>query len=169
MNTLQPVATSSRIEMPQSVQNIGNRIGETVNNLSQSVSASINSFSQQATAGVDASSGFLSSNTIIAKFAFLILAVIVFLFLLNLGILAIQYFMNPSTSPYLVNGLIDGSSGGIIITQDPKISESVLIRRSNNESGGIEFTWSTWKLIGELTGNKEIMNKYQHVFHKGTN
>lgn len=169
MNTLQPVATSSRIEIPQTVQNIGNRIGETVNNLSQTVSASINSFSQQAEAGVDASSGFLSSNTIIAKFAFLILVVIVFLFLLNLGILAIQYFMNPVSTPYLVNGMIDGSSGGVTITQDPKISESVLIRRSNNESGGIEFTWSTWILINELPSNNDIMNKFQHVFHKGTN
>ncbi len=169
MNTLPPATTSSRIELPQSVQNIGSRIGESVNNLSQTVSASINSFSQQAEAGVDASSGFLSSNTIIAKFAFLILVVIVFLFLLNLGILAIQYFMNPASSPYLVNGMIDGSSGGIIVTQDPKIAESVLIRRSNNESGGIEFTWSTWILINDLPSNKDVMNKYQHVFHKGTN
>jgi len=169
MNTLPPATTSSRIEIPQSVQNIGNRIGETVNNVSQSVSASINSFSQQAEAGVEASSGFLSSNTIIAKFAFLILVVIVFLFLLNLGILAIQYFMNPVSTPYLVNGMIDGSSGGVTITQDPKISESVLIRRSNNESGGIEFTWSTWILINELPSNNDIMNKFQHVFHKGTN
>ena len=94
MNTLPPATTASRIEIPQSVQNIGSSISESMNNLSQTVSSSINQFSQQTQTGVDASSGFLSSNTIIAKFAFLILVVIVFLFLLNLGVLIIQYFMS---------------------------------------------------------------------------
>jgi hypothetical protein len=166
MNTLPP-ATASRIEIPQSVQNIGNSISESMNNLSQTVSSSISEFSQQAQTGVEASSGFLSSNTIIAKFAFLILVIIVFIFLLNLGVLIIQYFMNPSSSPYLVNGMIDGTSG-IVVSQDPKQAGSVLVRRSNNESSGIEFTWSTWIRIDELPGSG-LDNKYRHVFHKGTN
>jgi hypothetical protein len=166
MNT-QPPATTSRIEMPQSIQNIGNSITSTMNDLSQTISASINGFSQPAQTGIDNSSGFLSSNTIIAKFAFLILVIIVFLFLLNLGVLIIQYFMSSSSSPYLVNGMIDGTSG-TVITQDPKQSGSVLIRRSNNESSGIEFTWSTWIRIDELP-ESDVDNKYRHVFHKGTN
>ena len=94
MNTLPPATTASRIEMPQSVQNIGNSISESMNNLSQTVSSSISEFSQHAQTGAEASSGFLSSNTIIAKFAFLILVIIVFLFLLNLGVLLIQYFLS---------------------------------------------------------------------------
>ena len=163
MNTFQPQSNSS-IEIPEGVQNIGNKISESVDSLSQSVSSSINSFSQQAETGVEASSGFLSSNTIIAKFAFLILVVIVFLFLLNLGILLVQYFISPSNSPYLVDGMIDGDSG-LIIPQDPKQSGSILIRRSNNESSGIEFTWSTWIRIDKLPNDDE----YKHVFHKGTN
>jgi hypothetical protein len=167
MNTLPPATTASRIEMPQSIQNIGNSISESMNNLSQTVSSGINGFSQPAQTGVEASSGFLSSNTIIAKFAFLILIVIVFLFLLNLGVLIIQYFMNPSSSPYLVNGMIDGTNG-TVISQDPKQSGSVLVRRSNNESTGIEFTWSTWIRIDELPSSG-VDNKYRHVFHKGTN
>lgn len=167
MNTLPPATTASRIEIPQSVQNIGNSISESMNNLSQKFSSSINEFSQQTQTGVEASSGFLSSNTIIAKFAFLILVIIIFLFLLNLGVLIIQYFMNPSSSPYLVNGMIDGTSGAVI-SQDPKQAGSVLIRRSNNESSGIEFTWSTWIRIDELPGSG-LDNKYRHVFHKGTN
>lgn len=162
-----PPATASRIEIPQSIQNIGNSISSSMNDLSQTISSSINGFSQPAQTGIDNSSGFLSSNTIIAKFAFLILVIIVFLFLLNLGVLIIQYFMSSSSSPYLVNGMIDGTSG-TVVTQDPKLTGSVLIRRSNNESTGIEFTWSTWIRIDDLP-ESGIDSKYRHVFHKGTN
>jgi hypothetical protein len=162
MNSFQPQPTSSAIEIPESIQNIGNQIGDTVNNLSQTVSSGINSFSQQAEAGVDASSGFLSSNTIIAKFAFIILIIIVLIFLLNLGVLIIQYFISPSSSPYLVDGMIEGTNG-ISISQDPKKSGSILIRRSNNESSGMEFTWSTWIRIDELSSG----TIHKHVFNKG--
>ena len=42
-----------------------------------------------------------------AKLAFVILIVIVFIFLLSLGIMALDYFLSPSDNPYLVNNLID--------------------------------------------------------------
>mgnify|MGYP005623720721 FL=1 len=166
MNT-QPLPSSTNIEVPESVQSMGDNIGQSFNNISQSVNSSLDGFSQQAEAGIDASSGFLDSNSIIAKFAFLILVIIVFLFLLNLGIIAIQYFMNPSDSPFLVDGLIDGNKG-MIITQDPKLRDSIPIKRSNNQESGIECTWSTWIRIDELKSGTEI-NKYQHIFHKGNN
>lgn len=165
MNTQPAVPSSTNIEVPESLQNIGDNIGQSFNNISQSVNSSLNGFSQQAEAGVEASSGFLDSNSIIAKFAFLILVIIVFLFLLNLGILAIQYFMGPSDSPYLVDGMINGIDAKTI-SQDPKQSKSILIKRSNNQESGIEFTWSTWIKIDELKSGTEI-DKYQHIFHKG--
>ena len=164
MNTQQPTVSSTSIEMPESIQKMGDNIGQSFNNISQSVSSSMNEFSNQASAGVeDASSGFLNSNSIIAKFAFLILVIIVFLFVLNLGILVIQYFLSPGDSPYLIEGKMNGNKG-ITKNQDPKKNDSVLIKRSNNESTGIEFTWSTWILIDELGTST---NKYQHIFHKG--
>lgn len=145
--------------------NIGSTISETASNLSQTVASSVNQFSQQAEAGIGASSGFLESNTLIAKFAFLILAVIVFLFLLNLGITLIQYFSAPSDSPYLVQGMIDGTTS-LIIPQDPAQSDSILIKRSNNESSGIEFTWSTWIYVNELNSGRNYI-RHQHIFSKG--
>ena len=168
MNTqpnLPTTATASNIEMPQSVQNFGNNISESVNNLTESVKTSLDGFSQSAETGMEASSGFLSSNTIIAKFVFLILIVIVFIILLNLGILAIQYFTNPSgSSPYLIDGTFSGNQQETI-KQDPKEADSILIKRSNNESSGIEFSWSTWIQIDELN----VGEKHQHIFHKGVN
>jgi len=161
-----PVASSTNIEVPQSVQNIGNNITDSVNNLTQSVKSSLDGFSEQAETGIEASSGFLSSNTIIAKFVFLIFIIIVFLFLMNLGILAIQYFINPSrNSPYIIDGIQSGARK-VTKSQNPKESDSILIRRSNNESSGIEFTWSTWIRIDELNTKDSV---HQHIFHKGVN
>tara|TARA_B110000285_G_scaffold41791_1_gene46018 strand:- start:462 stop:1433 length:972 start_codon:yes stop_codon:yes gene_type:complete len=168
MNTqpnLPTTATAYNIEMPQSVQNFGNNISESVNNLTDSVKSSLDGFSQSAETGMDASSGFLSSNTIIAKFVFLMLIIIVFIILLNLGILAIQYFTNPAgSSPYLIDGTFSGKQQETI-KQDPKEADSILIKRSNNESSGIEFSWSTWIQIDELN----VGEKHQHIFHKGVN
>lgn len=166
MNAPPQIPTSTNISPPQSVQSFGNSISQTINNLSQSVKSNMSSFSQPVQAGVDAPSGFLQSNSIIAKFAFLILVIVIFLFLLNLGVLIMQNLMFPTSSPYLVDGLIDGTNG-LTITQDPKNDKSILIRRSNNQTSGIEFTWSTWIRIDELPDKTN--GKYQHIFHKGSN
>lgn len=154
-----------------SISNFSNTVSDTVsnnvNNISDSVSSNVNSISESVVSNIntpiDAPSDFSYSNTLIAKFAFLILVVIVFLFLLNLGITLIQYFTTPSTSPTLIQGMIDGNVP-LTIPQDPNNSESKLILRSNNESEGLEFTWSTWIYIDKLSDETTI---YQHIFNKG--
>lgn len=120
-------------------------------------------FSTETAVGVGATTGFLYSNTIIAKFAFIILVLIVFLFLMNLGISMISYFTRPSDTPYLIDGMIDGTNN-MIISQDPKNTESKPIYRSNNESEGLEFTWSSWIYIDDLNKDNK---RYQHIFSKG--
>ena len=150
---------------PNSMQKISNTISNTYNDVSQSIKGSIDGFSNQSEAGEGASEGFLQSNTIIAKFSFLMLIIIIFIVLLNLGILLIQYFTTTSDSPYLYYGMKSGATE-VVRTQDPTNSESILIKRSNNQSSGIEFTWSTWIFINELPG-AEAKHKYNHIFNKG--
>jgi hypothetical protein len=140
-----------------------NTISSSIDNLSKNVTENINKFSNAASVNADASSSYLSSNTLIAKFAFLILVIIVFLFLLNLGIMLIQYFYSPSEDPYLIKGMVSGTDP-VTIQQDSNNSDSILIRRSNNESTGLEFTWSVWLHINELEDQKNV---YQHIFNKG--
>lgn len=140
-----------------------NTISSTIDNLTKNVSNNISQFSNAAIVNADASTSYLSSNTLIAKFAFLILVIIVFLFLLNLGIMLIQYFYSPSEDPYLIKGMVSGTDP-VTIQQDPNNSDSILIRRSNNESTGLEFTWSVWLHINELEDQKNV---YQHIFNKG--
>ena len=140
-----------------------NTISSSIDKLSKNVTENINQFSNAASVNADASTSYLSSNTLIAKFAFLILVIIVFLFLLNLGIMLIQYFYSPSEDPYLIKGMVSGTDP-VTIQQDPNNSDSILIRRSNNESTGLEFTWSVWLHINELEDQKNV---YQHIFNKG--
>lgn len=107
---------------------------------------------------------FLESNSIVAKIAFLFLVLIVFIILLRLGIQAISYFMAPSSTPTLIDGMIDATHMQII-PQNPAVPHSIPILRSVNQEDGIEFTWSTWVFIKNLSPE----NRYKHVFHKGNN
>ena len=110
------------------------------------------------------SSEFLNSNTMVAKFSFLILVLLGFIILLRLGISVISIFLAPDSKPMLVNGLIDATEAKVI-TQDPGIKGSIPITRSVNQDGGIENTWSIWFFIRDAG----TTNKLKHIFHKGDN
>ena len=127
---------------------------------------------------------FLASNTLIAKFVFIILIVIIFVYLLSLGIVVIEWLVSPPSNPYVVWGMIDGGSPHVIYS-DPTQSPSAFIARSNDRDGGIEFTWSVWLYVGDI-GNYAVatppasstcstpsgpaaIGKLQHIFNKGNN
>jgi hypothetical protein len=106
---------------------------------------------------------FFESNSIVAKFAFLLLILVVFSVLLRLGIAIIGYFLGMNDSSKLFTGMVDAQQQ-LIISQDPGDSSSVTISRSTNATDGIEFTWSCWIYIKDLTANS---NQYRCVFYKG--
>lgn len=131
-----------------------------ISNIRNSVSNSVKNFTS---GSYNTSKEFLQTNGLIAKFVFLILVLIIFLVVLNLGILFLSYILQPPQSPYLIQGMINGTNT-MIIPQDPKKGNAVSIQRSNNQSTGMEFTWSVWLNINNITSDK-----YQHVFSKGGN
>ena len=112
---------------------------------------------------VNATQEFLNSNSLVAQIAFLLLVLFVFLILLRLGISLLGYFLSPSESPKLINGMIDAKQL-IVIPQDPSSEGSITINRSVNANQGIEFTWSVWIYIDDLTYNS---GNYRCVFYKG--
>jgi len=116
---------------------------------------------------VQGSKEFLVSNSIIAKFAFLILILIVFMLLLSLGSAILSLIFSQGHNPILLDGMID-STQLMIIPQDPSKKGAKPILRSNNEREGLEFTWSVWVLINGTLYNNNASN-YMHVFHKGNN
>jgi len=111
--------------------------------------------------------GFLQSNGIVANFAFLVLVLVAFLLLMNLGIYLMNYLLQPSSSPYIIKGVLEGNTF-MDISRDPSTSKYVVLQHSNNRAGGIEFTWSLWLNFNDIT----VINtahQYSHIFSVGTN
>lgn len=108
-------------------------------------------------------SDFLKSDSFIAKFIFLIVVVIVFVFFLRIGLSLMYWFVGPTESPHLIDGMVDAKQQ-LVFPQDPKMNNAITIQRSVDERKGIEFTWSVWLYINDLQYNR---GKYKHVFHKG--
>jgi len=109
-------------------------------------------------------SDFMQTNSIVARTAFLIFAVFIFIVALRVGIGALSYFLTP-TNVRLMNGMIDAKEA-MIYNQDPSGSPYTAIPRSSNEDQGIEFSWSCWIYIKNL---KYLEGQYRHVFYKGNN
>ena len=106
---------------------------------------------------------FLQSNSIVAKFAFLLLVLILFILALRLGTSLLAWIFSPKSNPILIDGTID-SKHMMRIPQNPGSTGAIPIQRSVNKKEGLEFTWSVWMYIDDLTYRE---NEYRHVFHKG--
>lgn len=127
------------------------------------MSSVFNSFSTNT--GSSGTQSFFESNSLVAKFAFLLLVLFGFVILLRIGISLISYFAKPSDSPKLIDGMVDASQM-IIFNQDPTANNSATIYRSVNAAEGIEFTWSVWIYINNLN-NSGTTSSYKHIFSKG--
>ena len=147
-------------------QSVTTGITDTFNNISNSITDAKNSVNQtmnqfSSTNAVDAGKEFLQSNSLIAKFGFIILVLFGFLFLFRIGMILISSMMAPRSSPYLVKGLITGTEA-VRVQQDSR-TDSPLVNYSENESTGLEFTYSVWLLLNSSNNN----GKYSHIFNKG--
>lgn len=107
---------------------------------------------------------FMESNSLVAKFAFILMVFIVFSVAVKLSIIALSYLMLPTMSPYVLNGTANTEDLAINVSQDPAQKDSVFIARSMNEDGGLEYTWSAWFLVKQVPLEK---GKYSRIFSKG--
>lgn len=112
---------------------------------------------------VNPTQDFLNSNSLVAQIAFLLFVLFGFVILLRLGITLFGYFLGPSGTAKLVDGMVDAKQV-VVIQQDPEAIGAITLSRSVNANEGIEFTWSVWIYIDDLTYNS---GKYRCVFYKG--
>jgi hypothetical protein len=105
---------------------------------------------------------FLESNSIVAKFVFLLLIVILFVVILRIGTSIMAYLFMPTRTPKIIDGMKQAHIPQIV-PQAPSASGSKTIYRSVNQRDGIEFTYSVWMFIENLKND----GTYKHVFHKG--
>jgi hypothetical protein len=107
---------------------------------------------------------FMESNSLVSKFAFILLVIFAFIILLRIGISLMTYFLSPNQSPHLIDGMVDATNL-IVYQQDQSGNPSTsTIYRSVNGTDGIEFTWSVWINITNL---QYLEGQYRHVFFKG--
>lgn len=113
---------------------------------------------------------FLVSNSIIAKLAFLILVVFIFIILLRVGSSLLTYFFSYSSDPVILKGTMKANQL-VVVAQDPNNTNSIPILRSKNQGDGLEFSWSVWVWVDEppLSNNSSsVPNQHKHVFSKGS-
>jgi hypothetical protein len=139
------------------ITNTFNNISSTIADTKNTFQTSMNEFSS--TSAVDAGKEFLQSNSLIAKFGFIVLVLFGFLFLFNIGMVLISNLLAPSNSPYLVKGMISGTES-VYIQQNN--NSPAVINYSENQPSGLEFTYSVWLLM-----NSSKTDKYSHIFNKG--
>ena len=106
---------------------------------------------------------FLESNSLVAKIAFLLLVVVVFVIGVRFASQFLAWLFSFNGSPYLFSGMVDAKTMQII-PQDPSTNGSVTLLRSDNQNNGIEFTYSVWMFIDDLVYQQV---QFRHVFHKG--
>ena len=138
-------------------------INKSIDEAKTGVTKSLQDFSNKSI--VDASSEFLNSNSLLAKFAFIFLVFIVFMIILKIAIAIMGFFLSPSRSPYVIKGKINGSEF-VEISQDPKKEDSIPILKSNDRHRGIEFTWSSWLFMND---KQEKYSEFAPIFIKGNN
>lgn len=136
-----------------------NQVENNVNNVTENVSNQISKITSISF------KDFINSNSMISKIAFALLVMFIFFVLLKFSINFIPQLLKKQNSPRIIDGTIDGNHG-IVVPQDPKFDNAVTIKRSVNERGGIEFSWSLWCFLDDSaissTNTKDI-----HIFHKG--
>ena len=113
-----------------------------------------------------AMSAFYQANSLVAKFAFLVMVLLVFIVILRVGTAILAWYFSPPENPILLDGMIDATKT-MIIPQNPLVKGAVPVSRSDNEIHGMEFTWSVWIFIESSTFNSSD-HRYKHIFHKGT-
>tara|TARA_B110000093_G_scaffold44901_1_gene48005 strand:+ start:1133 stop:2116 length:984 start_codon:yes stop_codon:yes gene_type:complete len=156
-------------KLKDSTGDIGNQVkdvtgiaSEKMSDLTKTVNKSLDGFSQEGV--LNTGKEFLETNGILARFVFIIFVLFAFMFLLNLGMHLIGFFTKSSENPMIVKGKLDGEDG-IIISQNPANLDSKTIFRSNNKTGGAEFTWSSWIYLSK--SQYDSSSTYYHVFSKG--
>lgn len=143
------------------MESIKDNIKGNIENVKEKIEANI---PYSANKYISGSKEFLSSNSLIAKSTFLIFVVIIFVLLFILGTKIIKMIIEPPDNPYLIKGMVSNQS--MTISQNLSNPNSKLIKRSTKEYNGIEFTYSTWLFINEISSLTDYT--YTHVFSKGS-
>jgi hypothetical protein len=158
--------------------NLGQKIGQAATTIKDTVQAKISTATeavkaapatQTTTAEVSKITSmtkeFMEANSAISKFVAVVLSILLFYILFNIGVSILNNYFMPGNKPEVVDGLIN-SDTQIIVSSNPNVLNAAPILRSVNQSQGLEFTWGVWFFIKDV--ENLIKNKnYGLLFSKG--
>tara|TARA_Y100000389_G_C17469028_1_gene528560 strand:+ start:5493 stop:6383 length:891 start_codon:yes stop_codon:yes gene_type:complete len=118
---------------------------------------------------VSGSKEFLLSNTMTAKFAFLIMVVIIFILLLRISFEFMNAMFGIQENPILVKGLRKANKY-LKVKTTGKGRDIKPIIKSDNEDQGMEFTYTIWLNIDDSTSFGDTSNPLERIiFNKSHN
>ena len=158
--------------------NLGQKIGQVATNIKDNVQNKITSTTEAVKAApatqktteqvskiTSMTKEFMQANSAISKFVAVVLSILLFYILFNIGVSILNRYFMPSNNPRIIDGLIN-SNTQMIVSSNPNVLNSAPILRSVNQSQGLEFTWDVWFFIKDATNL--ITNKnYSLLFSKG--
>jgi hypothetical protein len=167
MNAVKDKVKEISEKVMETAKNLGGKINNSVMDIKQKITnttekATATSTAQEATKALGKVQEFMEANSAISKFVAVVLSILVFYMLFNIGVhILAQYFM-PTSHAKVIDGLIQ-SNLQIEVSSNPNVSNSVPIVRSVNQSQGLEFTWDFWFFIKDTSSLKG----YGLIFSKG--
>jgi hypothetical protein len=155
----------------ETAKNLGGKINNSVTDIKQKITnttekaserVTSTSTAQEATKAVGKVQEFMEANSAISKFVAVVLSILVFYMLFNIGVYVLSQYFMPTTHAKVIDGLTQ-SNVQLTISSNPNVSKSVPILRSVNQSQGLEFTWDFWFFIKDTS----TLKGYGLIFSKG--
>tara|TARA_B100000963_G_C22633079_1_gene676024 strand:- start:692 stop:1516 length:825 start_codon:yes stop_codon:yes gene_type:complete len=107
---------------------------------------------------------FINRDTLVSKIIkVLLISAVIVIIIEMLGKLYFKYKSYKGSTPWLVKHTKSAMSRAII-EQDPSKEGAMTLARSQNESGGMEFSYSMWMFIDNW---EYKYGQWKHVLHKG--
>ena len=151
--------------------NLGGKISEAAGDVKKNIQNKVSNASEKAKGSSTAQDAskvigkvqeFMEANSAISKFVAVVLSILLFYILFNLGTYYLSQFFMPTKNAKVVNGLMP-SDRLKIISSRPGDKKAVPILRSVNQDQGLEFTWDVWFYISDIS----TLSDYSCIFSKG--
>lgn len=108
---------------------------------------------------------FMEANSAISKFVAVVLSILLFYLLFNLGTYVLSQYFMPTKSAKVLNGLMPSDRPRVISAKPSYTNkDAVPILRSVNQDQGLEFTWDVWFFISDIS----TLATQSCIFSKGT-
>ena len=140
-------------------KNVQNKVSETTDKVKAT------STGQTASKVVGQVQEFMEANSAISKFVAVVLSILLFYLLFNVGTYILSQFFMPTKNVKVLDGMIRSDRRKVISSKPSYTNKDARpIMRSVNQDQGLEFTWDVWFFISDIS----TLTSNACIFSKGT-